>query len=80
MPPECTALWDSIWRFISSESLPAWLQAGGSLLALYVAFRVSRSSIEHARGRSHLERDSTIQNFQGIRTIDPVLSRDSSST
>lgn len=48
MPPECTALWDSVWRFISSDSLPAWLQAGGSLLALYVAFRVSRSSIEHA--------------------------------
>ncbi|WP_236238566.1 hypothetical protein [Pseudomonas rhodesiae] len=48
MSPEWAALWDLVWRFISSESLPAWLQAVGSIVALYVAFRVSRSSIEHA--------------------------------
>lgn len=48
MPPELTALWDSVWRFISSESAPAWVQAVGSIVALYIAIRVSRSSIEHA--------------------------------
>ncbi|MVF49730.1 hypothetical protein F9Z43_10435 [Pseudomonas monteilii] len=40
--------WCSAWRLISSDGAPAWVQAIGSMVALYVAFRVSRISVEHA--------------------------------
>ncbi|CAI8726578.1 hypothetical protein [Pseudomonas chlororaphis] len=42
------ALWDSIWKVVSSDGAPAWVQAIGSILALIIAIRVSRLSIEHA--------------------------------
>ncbi|AYG46207.1 hypothetical protein DV532_18710 [Pseudomonas sp. Leaf58] len=38
----------SVWDVISSNGMPAWVQAIGSLVALVVAFRVSRLSVEHA--------------------------------
>jgi len=43
-----TALWGSVWSFVSSDSAPAWVQAVGSIVALFVAIRLSRSSIAHA--------------------------------
>jgi hypothetical protein len=45
---ERTALWDSVWRVVSSDGAPAWVQAVGSIVALYIAIRVSRFSIDHA--------------------------------
>jgi hypothetical protein len=43
-----TALWGAVWSFVSSDSAPAWVQAVGSIVALFVAIRLSRSSIAHA--------------------------------
>ncbi|MNJ47851.1 hypothetical protein D3C77_430230 [compost metagenome] len=37
-----------VWGVLSSEGAPAWVQAVGSILALIVAIRVSRLSVEHA--------------------------------
>ena len=45
---EWSALWDSVWKVVSSEGAPAWVQAIGSIMALIIAIRVSRISIEHA--------------------------------
>lgn len=42
------ALWDSVWSLVSSDGAPAWVQAVGSIVALFVAIRLSRSSITHA--------------------------------
>ena len=39
---------DSIWSVVSSNGAPAWVQAVGSIIALIVAIRVSRLSVEHA--------------------------------
>lgn len=39
---------DLVWALISSEGAPAWIQAIGSLVALFIAIRVSRLSVEHA--------------------------------
>lgn len=36
------------WGAISSDGAPAWVQAIGSIIALVVAIRVSRISVEHA--------------------------------
>ncbi|HCF2575850.1 hypothetical protein [Pseudomonas monteilii] len=38
----------SAWSVISSNGMPAWVQAIGSIIALVVAIRVSRLSVEHA--------------------------------
>lgn len=38
----------SVWGAISSDGAPAWVQAIGSIIALVVAIRVSRISVEHA--------------------------------
>ncbi|HDS1679139.1 TPA: hypothetical protein QEM39_000615 [Pseudomonas putida] len=38
----------SVWTVISSAGTPAWVQAIGSIIALVVAIRVSRLSVEHA--------------------------------
>lgn len=38
----------SVWDVISSEGAPAWVQAIGSVIALFIAIRVSRLSVEHA--------------------------------
>lgn len=37
-----------IYDFLSSEGAPAWIQAIGSLLALGIAIRVSKTAINHA--------------------------------
>ncbi|MGX1017404.1 hypothetical protein AB7M33_000080 [Pseudomonas sp. Y3 TE3536] len=37
-----------VWGAISSDGAPAWVQAIGSIIALVVAIRVSRISVEHA--------------------------------
>jgi len=39
---------DWLGRLISSDGAPAWVQAIGSLVALFIAIRVSRLSVEHA--------------------------------
>ncbi|HGM5579301.1 TPA: hypothetical protein ACKP22_000959 [Pseudomonas putida] len=38
----------SVWDLIASDGAPAWVQAIGSIMALFIAIRVSRLSIEHA--------------------------------
>lgn len=41
-------IWESICAFFASEEAPAWVQAGGSVAALFIAIWISRSSIRHA--------------------------------
>lgn len=48
MAAEWLVIWNSVLKFISSDSAPAWVQAVGSIVALYIAIRVSRTSIAHA--------------------------------
>lgn len=40
-------IWESICAFFASEGAPAWVQAGGSVAALFIAIWISRSSISH---------------------------------
>lgn len=41
-------LWERTGEILSSEGAPAWIQAIGSVAALFIAIRISRSSINHA--------------------------------
>ncbi|MCG8292233.1 hypothetical protein [Pseudomonas entomophila] len=45
---EWSEVFEPVWKVISSDGAPAWVQAVGSMVALFVAFRVSRISIDHA--------------------------------
>lgn len=40
-------IWESTCAFFASEGAPAWVQAGGSVAALFIAIWISRSSISH---------------------------------
>src|SRR5450830_610586 len=48
MHVEWHTLCEWFWKIFSSQGTPAWVQAIGSILALIVAIRVSRLSVEHA--------------------------------
>nr|WP_314487488.1 hypothetical protein [uncultured Pseudomonas sp.] len=41
-------IWEKTYELLSSQDLPAWIQAIGSVAAIVYAVRISRSSINHA--------------------------------
>lgn len=41
-------IWEKTYELLSTQDLPAWIQAIGSVAAIVYAVRISRSSINHA--------------------------------